>query len=332
MGAARTSSPAWACVFFVCGLSSAARASDTAYRLQLVRAEGAGSCADSAALERDVAQRLGRNPFSEAAERGIEVVLERADDKWRARLYLRIDETHTDQARVIESDSPECTELGKAVALAVALAIAPGLPPAAAPALPPAPAAPSCPPPPPTPAPKRSLHGAASVRSVFSPNLLPASSFGAAVSVSFRDELVGANIGALFYPEAKLHSADTRLGFGLSAGFASACLWPRTKEPQLWSCIGTQLGALHSVVYAPEPQHPGDRIWWAASSELGVRQTLVQRLFLEAGVAAIFPFVRHRFAVSSESSAGTDAAAPKIAYEQRRAVVEGFLGLGLRLD
>jgi hypothetical protein len=44
---------------------------------------------------------------------------------------------------------------------------------------------------------------------------------------------------------------------------------------------------------------------------------------LEAGAAAVFPFVRHRFQVD---------AATTPAYEQGLAVVEGFLGFGLRLD
>jgi hypothetical protein len=140
--------------------------------------------------------------------------------------------------------------------------------------------------------------------------------------------LLGVSFGGLFYPQKQLQTSDARLGFGLSAAFASGCLWPRTRDPQIWSCIGAQLGALHSVVYSPSPEAPGDRIWAAAASELGVRQTLAGRLFVEAGAAAVFPVVRHRFRVSSNAAVGADP----IVYEQGPAVVEAFLGLGLRLD
>ena len=295
---------------------------ESSYRLQVVRADGAGSCPSALQIERDVAQRLGRNPFSDQGERGIDVLLARSDNKWVAKLYLRIEASDTDAARSIESDAADCSELGKSVALAVALAIAPELPPAPPPQ--PEPACPPPPPPPPPPLPERpSLHGAAAVRLLFSPNLLPKSSLGTSLSVTLRGDLVGANFGGIFYPESQLRTADAHLGFGVSAAFASGCLWARVQDPQVWSCIGARVGALHSTVYAPVPERPGDHFWWAASSELGVRQHLWGRAFLELGAAAVFPLLRHRFQVDASS-------AP--VYEQGPAVVEGFVGLGLRLD
>ncbi|HXK19502.1 MAG TPA: hypothetical protein VNG33_16950, partial [Polyangiaceae bacterium] len=181
--------------------------------------------------------------------------------------------------------------------------------------------------------PPSSLHGAATLRLLFSPNLLPHRSFGSALSVSLRGELVGANFGALFYPESDLQQAGARLGFAVSAAFASGCLWARTREPQVWSCLGARVGALHSVVYAPEPDRPGDKFWWAASSELGLRQQLFGRIFFEVGAAAVFPLLRQRFQV--EAAPGAAAGMPAVArlvYEQGPAVAEGFLGLGLRLE
>lgn len=303
-------------------------AAGTTYRLQVVRAEGAGSCPSVSLIEQDVAGRLGRNPFSDDGMHGIEVVVSRVDGKWLANLYLRTDGNDSDAARLIQSDAEDCAELGKSVALAVALAIAPDLPPAPPPPKP-APVCPSLPPPPPA---KPSLHGAASLRLLFSPNLLPAQSLGASLSVTLHGELVGANFGGIFYPENELRTADTQLGFGLSAAFASGCLWARLKEPQVWSCIGARVGALHTVVYDPHPASPGDRFWWAASSELGLRQHLLGRLFLEAGAAAVFPFVRDRFQVAGPAATDSSPAATRTVYEQGPAVVEGFVGLGLRLD
>jgi hypothetical protein len=152
---------------------------------------------------------------------------------------------------------------------------------------------------------------------------LPSGSPGAALSVTLRGELFGANFGGIFYPETKLLRDAQKVGFGISAGFLSGCLWARTHDPEVWSCLGAHLGALHAVVYAPEPEHPGDHFWGAASMELGLRQTLVSRLFVEGGAAAIFPLVRDRFLVDANTTP---------IYEQGPAVFEGFVGLGLRLD
>lgn len=306
------------------GRPHVARAAESTYRLQVVRADGAGSCPSASVIEHDVAQRLGRNPFSDAGERGIEVMLEHTDSKWTAKLYLRIDAGDVDSVRLIESEAADCTELGKSVTLAVALAIAPELPPPPPPPAPPPPLL--CPPPPPpepAPPPKTTLHGEASLRALFSPNLLPHDAFGTSLTVTVRGDLVGASFGGLFYPESKLQIARAQLGFGISAAFASGCLWARVRDPQVWSCIGARAGALHSVVYAPQPERPGDRFWWAASSELGLRQHFLDRAFVELGAAAVFPLLRHRFEVD---------ASPSPVYEQGPAVVEGFAGLGLRLD
>ena len=310
----------------------AVHASGSKYRLQVVRADGAGSCPSASDIERDVSRRLRRHPFSEAGERGIDVVLERSDGKWQAKLYLRVDAGDADAARLIESDAAECAELGKAVALAVALAIAPELP--AEPEPEPKPE-PVCPPPRLVAAPpKASLHGAAALRLLFSPNVLPHRSFGSALSVSLRGDLVGANFGGFFYPESELQQAAAQLGFGISAAFASGCLWARTREPQVWSCIGARAGLLHAVVYAPEPNRPGDHFWWAASSELGLRQQLFGRVFFELGAAAVFPLLRQRFEVEASPTAVETGvpAVTRLVYEQGPAVVEGFLGLGLHLD
>lgn len=332
MGAAPklTASLRWACLLLL--VPQTAPAASSRYRLQVVRAEGAASCPSVAQLEHDVVERLGKNPFSMTSERGLEVVVQRAEGKWQARLYLRVDASEVDAVRLIESDAAECAELGKSVALALALAIAPELPPE--PQAEPAPPPPEpCPPPALPLPPPATWHGAASLRAVLSPYLLPiaisgegaprTASLGGAVTLTFRGDLFGAAIGGLFFPTRELRTPDARLGFGLTAGFASGCLWARLENPQIWSCIGARAGALHSVVYSPDPVQPGDRFWWAASTELGLRLLLPGRAFAEGGLAAIFPLVRHRFKVDAPLSP---------IYEQGPALVEGFVGVGLRLD
>jgi len=305
--------------------AATAGAAGARYRLELVRADGAGSCPGAATIERDVMLRLGRDPFAQTGERGIEIVLERSESVWRAKLFLRVDAKQPDAVRVIESEAADCAELGKSVSLAVALAIAPELEPEPRPTPPRSepPCPPVAPPPPPPPPPRASLHGEASLRGLFSPQLLPGASVGTALSVSVRGNLLGASFGGLFFPENELREAGARLGFGISAGFISGCLWARAAAPQLWGCLGARAGVLHAVVYAPQPEHPGDRFWSAVTSELGLRQHMFGRLFVDAGAAAIFPLVRYRFQID---------AAPLPIYEQGAALVEGFVGLGLQLD
>lgn len=312
----------WPCLLAAAVAPRSALAVDSSYRLQVVRADGAGTCDSASAIERDVSRRLRRDPFSDEGERGIDIVLSRTETKWVAKLYLRVDATEADAARVIESEAADCSELSKSVALAVALAIAPDLPP------PPEPKPePACPPPPPPPAPPAppppSLHGAAAVRLLYSPNLLAESAVGTALSVTLRGDLLGANFGGIFYPERELRKPAGHLGFAVSAAFASGCWWARSSSPEVWACIGGRVGVLQSVVYRPQPERPGDHFWAAGSGELAVRQHLLGRLFLEAGVAAVIPFLRHRFRIDASSSP---------IYEQGPAVVEGSLGLGLRLD
>ena len=309
----------WSCL--LASVSRVASATGSSYRLQVVRADGAGTCDSAAGIERDVAQRLGRNPFSDEGERGIDIVLSRVETKWVARLYLRIDANEADAARVIESEAADCAELGKSVALAVALAIAPELPPP--PESRPEPSCPPPPPAPPAPASAPSLHGAVAVRALYSPNMLPKSAVGTALSVTLRGDVVGANLGGIFYPERELRAPAAQLGFGVSAAFVSGCLWARVRNPEVWSCIGARAGALHSVVYGPLPEQAGDHFWAAGAGELGLRQRLFARLFVEAGLAAVLPLLRYRFRID-------DASTP--IYEQGAAVVEGSLGLGLRLD
>lgn len=302
-------------------LPDVAQAAGGRYRLELVRADGAGSCPGAASIERDVTARLGRNPFAPSGERGIEIVLERSENAWRAKLYLRVDPTESDAVRLLESEAADCAELAKSITLAVALAIAPELEPEPPPT---ANIEPLCPKPAlVAPPPRPSVHGEVAARALFSPQLLPGTSAGAALAISVRGSLLGVSFGGLFFPENELREPRAHLGFGITGGFVAGCLWARTAQPQLWSCLGARAGALHTVVYSPQPEHPGDRFWAAATSELGLRQHLFQRLFAEVGVAAIFPLVRHRFRVDASSTP---------IYEQGAALAEGFLGIGLQLD
>ena len=68
MGAASRPRPIRNNLGYACSLALLLAPSDllaakATYRLQLVRAEGAGSCPSAAQIERDVSERLRRDPF-----------------------------------------------------------------------------------------------------------------------------------------------------------------------------------------------------------------------------------------------------------------------------
>jgi hypothetical protein len=118
-------------------------------------------CPDAATLQRAVAERLGRDPFSSAAPRRISVRFTGKPGAFKAEVKV-LDETGAQKGqRTLQSSAMDCSELAASVALAIALIIDPLLvtkPEADAAPLevpPPPPAAdeqppPAPPPPPPT--------------------------------------------------------------------------------------------------------------------------------------------------------------------------------------
>ncbi|MBP6834136.1 MAG: hypothetical protein KA978_25340 [Deltaproteobacteria bacterium] len=301
-------------------------------RLSWVRADGADGCPDAAELARDVARRLGRDPFAGPAAQFIEAVIRRDRDRWTASLYVRDASGALSGAREIHDDGATCAPIHGAAALAIALIIDPeaALRTAPAPAAPapaaPAPAAPAPVPPAPR-APSQRTHRvgvlAIGVRALAAVGPLPGVAAGVALSadVHLHPRLM-LTAGLWFLPEVRTPEPDSRYAFGLTAGSLSACAAPLVHaRATLAACVGLALGAVHGVAYAFDPVPPGERAWLAATAGLRFTAALVGPLAAVAQVDLVAPVTRYRFYV--EHVAGT-------VFDQAALGGAGQLGLELR--
>jgi hypothetical protein len=107
--------------------ASAATEEPARFALSWVRLQGAESCPGRAELAREVAGRLGRNPFSEDADRSFEVVASRADGQWLVRIHVRDRDGQTLGFRTLDSRDDDCSGVFSATALALALTADPDL-------------------------------------------------------------------------------------------------------------------------------------------------------------------------------------------------------------
>jgi hypothetical protein len=126
--------------------------------------------------------------------------------------------------------------------------------------------------------------------------------------------------GMFFFPERR--SADSRFGFGISAGWFGGCRSiGHTGKLFLDLCGQFEAGAIHSVVYSPIPTHPGD-YWWAALA-FGPKFSfnLGNSLVSELGFEALTPLYRPEFAVKDENTT---------VFQSSPVALRGYFGLGLR--
>lgn len=139
-------------------------------RLDYRRSEEAVACPDEQALRRNVAERLGYDPFSDKAARTLKTRIDRVGGELTAELVLLAPDGSIQGRRTLHSSGTDCAELASSVALAVAIAVDPLVvtrpPPPPEPTPPPAPPGndpsdegwvpfqPAPPPPPPAPAPE----------------------------------------------------------------------------------------------------------------------------------------------------------------------------------
>ena len=135
-------------VALICGaLAAGARAEPSPVRFGWVRGRGADTCPSRREIADQIAERLGRSPFTEGAARSIDAVVTRSEAGWRAEIYVREQDGAPAGARELTSEAPDCGPLASACVLAIALAIDPEA--VTRPPPPPVPRGPSAPPPPP---------------------------------------------------------------------------------------------------------------------------------------------------------------------------------------
>jgi hypothetical protein len=324
---------------FVCASPAHAESSES-FRFSWVRGEGAGTCPDGRALAARVSERLGRNPFSDAAEQSIEGGVVARDGRFHAELRVRDAGGVARGSRELAANGPDCAELAEAVVLAVALTIDPNAalggmptPPAAPPAPveppPPAPPAlPSCPAvrcPPPEPCrqkpcpPPSGLRAAVAARAVVAFGVLPGVAPGAAVFGELGGERLRASLGMRYLPETT--TDDGLYGFGLTTATLGAVIAsPVASALELSLLAEVEVGAIHAVVYELEPVDPGDRPWVAGAVGPRLGFAGPSPLRLEAGGALVVPFIRPSFEVRG-------VAEP--AFQSAPVAVLGYLGVGL---
>lgn len=94
-------------------------------KLVYERGPGAEACPDEAGLRRDVAARLGHDPFVESADRTVAAKIVKDGAKLRATIELKDATGKVTGARSLESKQLDCKELAAAMSLAITLAIDP---------------------------------------------------------------------------------------------------------------------------------------------------------------------------------------------------------------
>jgi hypothetical protein len=289
-------------------------------RLSWVRAEGADACPAVDAVAAQVAQLLGRDPFAGPAAQEVEVLGERADGRWRARLFLRGEDHALTGAREIVDEGSSCEALATAVSLAVALAIDPTT---RAPA-PPTPTA-VAPPPAVRPArraPPSARGGAVALGLHLQLGLAPGNPLGVELSAEpWASGRVGLRVGAIFLPEARVARTGGDVAFGATALSLAGCFdVARGARATLATCAVVVAGAVHAVasdlVAAPSTQ----RGWLGLGVSLRLDVALAGPLFAEARVDGTALPLRVQFNRQGEETA---------VYEQSPGALSGFVGLGL---
>jgi hypothetical protein len=293
--------------------------------LSWVRSDPAADCPDAAAIEAEVASRLGDDPFRRTAAQFIEAVITRQKETLQVTIAMRSTDGKLLGSRTLTSTSGDCRSIANAAALTIAILIDPDalMRPVASP--PPPPPRPSPSPPPAAPTGPR---GRVTVLAEGNWGLLPRPTLGIALAtVVDVGRRVAVGITGTFLPERRASAPNDGFAFGLSSGELDGCLVPIDRGSagvRAELCGGLSAGLLHAIVYASTPLAPGQR-WTFAATQL---MRLVIPLFgagaLEAGAELAEPFPRRSFFVEGQPT-GMDTV-----FTQPALAVTGFVGLGLR--
>jgi hypothetical protein len=176
--------------------------------------------------------------------------------------------------------------------------------------------------PPPPEQPSAAGSASAALRAVGAFGLLPSTAPGVAFSAEVRlYRWLRAAGGVLYLPEQP--TADHGFAFGLTAARLGACAQAmETSRVDLSVCADVLAGAIHSVVFALEPVHPGDRAW--AGGALGgvLHVHLAGPVEGQIGADLVVPFTRNAFAVQGQ-------AAP--VFQEAPVTAVFFAGVGLSI-
>lgn len=267
-----------------------------------VRAEGAETCPDRAALADEVRSRLGYDPFQPPFGQALEGVVARTDEGWTVTLYSRDADGALVGRRDLPSAEPECAALAEAVALAMALAIdpeaalrapEPAPAPVSAPASASPPASATAAAPEPTPGHVRLSAGATG-----GVDVVPGLGVAARVTIDGPILPILRWYGAVAYWAEQVATLDdASFGVGLVTFSAGLCAGARFDFFRVDGCVSIDVGAAHAVVYSPTPRAPGERVYAGATALLRAELELFHPLWLGVHAGGVVPFVVHEYRV-----------------------------------
>jgi hypothetical protein len=308
-----------ACVVALAALSQSARASaqETLHTVTFAwaRGDGADQCPTQASMMGAVRARLGRDPFSLLASVSAEASVERANDRWRARLIIRNGRGEAVLRRELDDASAACETIAGAVVVSVTLALAP--PPAGDPTpafdperAPPvrldvAPvASPPVVPPPPRERARTSLGGEALWGPL--PEVAPGVVWRLDAPVSQRFAVFGA---VALTPEQR--TSDARFAFGMTRGAVGLCARAHPSQRfELDVCAGLSLGLVHVVTFGPTPVEPGNYAWFAGQLEGHALARVAGPLFVDLGASVAAAVIRSDFVVAGPVPVSVFAQSP----------------------
>lgn len=292
--------------------------------LSWVRGDSTGGCPDAAAIEAEVAARLGSNPFARAPTQFIEALVTHRPEGHQVSISMRAADGNLLGNRSLTSTAPDCRSIATAAALTIAILIDPDVlsrAPAATPAPPPEPEAPA--PPPPAGFPPGRVTALVGAGWGLVPGVAPGAGLAATADVSQRAAI---GVSTVFFPERRTAAPDDGFAFGLAYAQLVGCFVVTGSTARVrWElCGGGAVGVLHAVVFAADPTGPGQRWTFAVAELTRVIIPILGAAAVEIGLEASQPLPRRAFFVEGRP-AGMDTV-----FTQPVSTVTGWLGVGLR--
>jgi hypothetical protein len=293
--------------------------------LSWVRGDGAGVCPDAAAIEFEVSERLGSNPFARAPTQFIEAVVSQKPEGFLVTIAMRASDGRLIGNRALTSSPGDCRSIATAAALTIAILIDPDALARAPAPKPPPPAPPpgGAPSGPRLPAGRVSAFAGAGWGLV--PGVAPAGGLAATIDVATPLAL---SLAAVFIPEQRPDPPDDGFAFGLTYGELVACYLPLahlapTASLRWELCAGGTVGLLHAVVFSGTPADPGQRWTFGAAELTRLIIPIFQGLVAEIGVEATQPLPRRAFFVEGRP-VGMDTV-----FTQPVVTLAGWAGVGV---
>jgi hypothetical protein len=292
--------------------------------LSWVRGDGAGVCPDAAAIETEVTERLGGNPFARAPTQFIEAVITQKAEGFQVTIAMRGGEGKLLGSRALTSSPGDCQSIATAAALTIAILIDPdALARAPAPKPPPPPVAP-----PATGArvPAGRLTALAGAGWGLVPGVAPGAGLAATIDAPGPFAI---GLTAVLYPEQRPDPPDDGFAFGLTYAELAGCWLPLAQlapaaRLRLELCAGAAVGVLHAVVFTATPTAPGQRWTFAPAQLTRLIIPIFGGLIAEIAVEATEPLPRRAFFVAGRP------AGMETVFAQPAVSLAGWGGVGLR--